>query len=177
MSARPEPTEQRVRVLTRLLDAPRSLVFRVWTEPGHMAQWWGPRTMTTPVCELNVRPGGAYRIVMRSPDGTEHPMCGVFREVVAPERLVLTMDVSGHPDEWHDLINPTRYKSRKPVVELLQTITFETAGGKTKLPVRTRFESAALRDARLQMGMTEGWSESLDKLAELLPKTPTPRTP
>src|SRR5205085_2306725 len=73
---------------TRIFDAPRALVLGMWTDPKHVAQWWGPRGFTNPVCEMDVRPGGALRIVMRAPDGTEYPMPGIFRDVVAPERLV-----------------------------------------------------------------------------------------
>jgi uncharacterized protein YndB with AHSA1/START domain len=124
--------------------------------------------MTTPVCTLDLRPGGAYQIVMRSPEGVEYPMSGHFREIKPPARLVLTMDCSGHPDAWHDLVNPGRDKTKKPMVNLLQTITFENFGAKTKLTVRTGFDSTALRDAMLKMGMTEGWSQSLDRLGNLL---------
>src|SRR5258705_11639360 len=75
--------------ITRLVGAPRELVFRAWTDPKHLAQWWGPRGFTNPVCEVDLRVGGALRIVMRAPNGTEYPMRGVFREIVAPERLGL----------------------------------------------------------------------------------------
>lgn len=156
-------------VITRIFDAPRELVFEVWTEPKHMAQWWGPRTVTNSVCEMDVRPGGAYRIVMRGPDGAEYPVKGVYREVVKPERLVMTMDCSEHPDEWQDLVKPNRQKGeRNPAGEMLSTVTFEELDGKTKVTVRTRFNSAAIRDSMLKMGMTEGWSQSLDRLEELL---------
>ncbi len=156
-------------VITRVFDAPRQLVFKAWTNPKHMAQWWGPRTFTNPVCGLDVRPGGAYRIVMRGADGAEYPLKGVYREIVEPERLVMTMDCSEHPAAWHDLVNPNRRKEeRNPAGEMLSTVTFENLGGKTKLTVRVRFDSAAIRDAMLKMGMTEGWSQSLDRLAEAL---------
>src|SRR5580658_1247711 len=75
---------------TREYDAPRELVFRAWTDPRHVAQWWGPGGFTNPVCEWDARPGNAIHVVMRAPDGTEHGMGGEFREVVAPERLVFT---------------------------------------------------------------------------------------
>ena len=89
-----EPAEDREFVITRVFDAPRSLVFKMWTDPKHMAHWWGPKGFTNPVCEMDVRPGGAWRIVMRGPDGGEHPAKGVYREVVAPGRLVMTIDHS-----------------------------------------------------------------------------------
>jgi uncharacterized protein YndB with AHSA1/START domain len=155
--------------ITRIFDAPRELVFKAWTEPGHMTQWWGPRGFSNPICEMDVRNGGAYRLVMRSPDGVDYPIKGVFREIVRPERIVMTQDVSEHPAQWHDLVNPNRKKGdNNPAGELLTTVIFEEVGGKTKLTVRTRFTSASIRDAMLKMGMTEGWSQSLDRLTELL---------
>jgi len=155
-------------VLTRTFDAPRELVWKAWTDPRHMTQWWGPRGFTNPVCDLDVRPGGAYRMVMRAPDGAEFPVSGKFLEIVEPERLVMTMDCSEHPDSWHDMVNPNRDKTRKPVLDCVQTVTFENLDGKTKLTIRTRFESTAIRDAMVKVGMNEGWSSSLDRLAETL---------
>ncbi len=155
-------------VISRVFDAPRELVWKAWTDPKHVANWWGPRDFTNPVCELDVRVGGAYRVVMRAPDGAEFPMKGVYREIVAPERLVMSMDCSEHSDEWHDLVNPNRRGNRNPAGEMVTMATFEKVGDKTRLTIRTRFESAAIRDAMLKMGMTEGWSLSLDRLAECL---------
>src|SRR5439155_6676281 len=76
--------------LTRVFEAPRALVWKAWTDPEVMAQWFGPRGFTNPVCQLDVRVGGSLHIVMRGPDGNDYPMKGVFREVLAPERLVFT---------------------------------------------------------------------------------------
>jgi uncharacterized protein YndB with AHSA1/START domain len=152
-------------VITRIINAPRALVFKAWTDPKQMAQWWGPKGFTNPVCEMDVRPGGAHRIVMRGPDGTDYPVKGVYREIVEPERLVMTLDCSEHPEAWHDMVKPNRKKGeRNPVGEMLQTVTFEDQGGKTKLTVRTRFNSTAIRDAMVKMGMSEGWAQSLDRL-------------
>ena len=78
-----------------------------------MARWWGPANFTNSACEMDVRPGGAYRIVMRSPEGVEYPIRGIFLEVARPERLVMTLDTSGHPTEWHDLVNPNRGDPRR----------------------------------------------------------------
>ena len=77
--------------ITCAVDAPRSLVFKMWTDPKPMAQWWGPKGFTNPVCELDVRPGGTIRIHMRGPDGIVNPMTGEFREIVEPKRLVFTV--------------------------------------------------------------------------------------
>ena len=87
-------------VFTRIINAPRTLVFKAWTDPKQMSEWWGPHTFTVPVCEMDVRPGGTYRIVMRSPEGVEYPLKGVYREIVEPERLVYTQDLAEVPAEW-----------------------------------------------------------------------------
>ncbi|HXB03070.1 MAG TPA: SRPBCC domain-containing protein [Opitutaceae bacterium] len=166
------PIADRVFVISRMFDAPRELVWKAWTEPKHMAQWWGPSSFTTPVCELDVRPGGAYRIVMRGADGVDYPITGVYREIVPPARLVMTMDCTEHPAAWHDMVKPDRKKGEKnPAGEMLQTVTFESFDGKTKLTIRICLETAAIRDAMVKMGMNEGWSLSLDRLAELVAKT------
>jgi uncharacterized protein YndB with AHSA1/START domain len=144
--------EDRVLVITRTFDAPRSLVFRVWTEPEHLSRWWGPRDFTVLYYKAEVRPGGAFRFGMRSPEGTEHRAHGVYREVAAPERLVFTT-------AWED-------EEGKPKHETLVTLTFAEQDGKTKLTLRQAlFESATSRD--LHEG---GWSSTLDLLAEYLAK-------
>ncbi|HET6251173.1 MAG TPA: SRPBCC domain-containing protein [Tepidisphaeraceae bacterium] len=156
-------------VITRVFDARRELVFKAWTDPAHLSRWWGPRPFTTPVCEMDVRPGGKYRIVMRSADGVDYPITGVFREVDSPRRLVMTMDCSEHPPQWHDMVKPNRSKEEtNPAGIMLTTVTFDDEGGKTRLTVRTHFASDAIGAAMKKMGMREGWSQSLDRLAELL---------
>jgi uncharacterized protein YndB with AHSA1/START domain len=155
-------------VVTREFDAPRDLVFNAWTDPRHMSQWWGPHGFTNPKCELDPRPGGRWRIVMRAPDGSEHPAKGVYREVAAPERLVLTIDHSELSDEWHDTVNPHRDRSNgRPAIEIVATVTFEELNGKTRLTLRLSFESTAVRDMLLKIGMSEGWSQSLERLESL----------
>lgn len=160
-------------VVSRVLDAPRELVWKAWTDPRHVARWWGPHGFTNPVCELDVRPGGAQRIVMRAPDGTEYPCTGVYREVMPPERLVYADDMSEMPEAWHDLVNPDRDRSRPPTLECLVTVTFESQGSKTLLTIRTRFASPAIRDAMAKMQMVEGWTESLERLAAVLAEAAT----
>src|SRR5437868_7359642 len=76
--------------ITRIFDAPRELVFKAWIDPKHVAQWWGPKGYTNPVCELDVRPGGAMNITMLGPDGVLIPTRGIFQEIVEPERIVFT---------------------------------------------------------------------------------------
>jgi uncharacterized protein YndB with AHSA1/START domain len=156
-------------VITRVFDAPRELLWAAWTDPQHLAKWWGPRGLNTEVTQLDVRAGGKYRLVMRSAEGAEYPMRGVYREVVKPQRLVYTCDLSEHPDEWHDLIDPSwRKTGRKPALDLITEVTFEEYSGKTTQTVRMLFPSAALRDSMLKMGMNEGWSSSFERLTEQL---------
>jgi uncharacterized protein YndB with AHSA1/START domain len=157
--------------ITRIFNAPRELVFKAWTDPAHMAQWWGPHHFTNPVCNLDVRPGGSWRIVMRAPDGVEHPAKGIYQEVVPPQRLVMTIDHSELPEQWHDLVNPTRDKTKPPVLDVLATITFEDLNGKTRQTVQIRFDSNAQRDSLVKIGMREGWSQSLERLDSLVSKS------
>jgi uncharacterized protein YndB with AHSA1/START domain len=138
-------------VITRILDAPRELVFEAWTGPKHMAQWFGPRKFTTPVCELDPRPGGAILIHMRGPDGTVYPMTGVYHEVVRPERLVY---MSWVPNK------------EKPLFEILTTVTFAEQGGKTKLTMHAKVLKSTPEAAPMLAGMEEGWKQTLDRLGE-----------
>ena len=85
-----KPSAEREITLTRVFDAPRARVFAAWTDAKQVAQWWGPKGFTNPVCEIDARVGGAIRIHMRSPDGSIFPMKGEFREIVPPERIVFT---------------------------------------------------------------------------------------
>jgi uncharacterized protein YndB with AHSA1/START domain len=144
-----QPNKRTV-VITRVFDAPRELVWKAWTDSKHMAQWWGPQGFTNPVCEMDVRPGGALRIVMRAPDGAEHPMKGVFREIVEPERLVFTAVAE---DE-----------NGNPLLEALTTVTFAKQGGKTKLTVHACAVGLAAVAERMLEGMQAGWTQSLDRL-------------
>jgi uncharacterized protein YndB with AHSA1/START domain len=144
-----EPAD-RVLTITRIFDAPRSLVFKAWTDSDHMARWWGPRGFKSDVIKNDLRPGGNYRIHMLGPDG-DHWSQGVYREVVPPERLVMV-------GSWADAQgNPTR-------PETTLTLLFEDVGGKTKLTLHNAvFESVTARD--LHNG---GWTSALDCLAEYL---------
>ncbi|MGA7160897.1 MAG: SRPBCC domain-containing protein [Bacteroidota bacterium] len=144
--------------ITRIFDAPRELVFKSWTDPARVAQWWGPRGFTNPLCVWEARPGGSIRVEMRPPDGEAHPMGGRFREIVSPERLVFTstafFDSNGNPQS-----------------ENLNTVTFEEiAGGRTKVTLHVVVLKATAEMAGPLRGMKEGWSQSLDKLDEFISK-------
>ena len=140
----------------------------MWTDPKHVAVWWGPKVFTNPVCEMDVRPGGKFRIVMRAPDGAEYPYTGIYLEVVPPERIVYTDDLSEVGEDWHSLLNSFRGSVEAPPMKSFVTVTFEDLGEKTRLTVLTRFASNTDRDAMLQMQMAEGWTESLETFASLL---------
>src|SRR5882672_8815579 len=144
-------------VLTRIFDAPRRLVFKVWTDPKHMAEWWGPNGFTNSVCELDLRTGGAIRIDMKGPDGTVYPMTGVFREIVAPERIVFTAWCAA--DE-----------TGKTCVETLNTILFAEHNGKTKLTLQAVVVKSTREGAAAIAGMEPGWTQTLERLADYLSK-------
>jgi uncharacterized protein YndB with AHSA1/START domain len=139
-------------ITTRVFDAPRELVFKAWTDPERLKRWWGPKGFTNPVCEVDVRPGGAIRIHMRAPDGTVYPMTGVFREIVAPERLVFTSSALDGNGE--------------PLFEVLNTVTFVDDGGKTRLTVHASVSKVKAAAAQHLAGMEQGWSMTLDRLAQ-----------
>jgi uncharacterized protein YndB with AHSA1/START domain len=119
-----------------------------------MAQWWGPKMFTNPVCKMDVRPGGKLRIVMRAPNGYEHPMTGVFREVTPPSRLVFTMLAL---DE-----------NENPLLEGVTDATFVPHGKKTKLILHAHATGIAPIAAQMLGGMKAGWSQSLERLAQLV---------
>ena len=149
-SAKASPFAERELIIIRVFDAPRERVFKAWTDANLLAQWWGPKGFTNPVCDVDPKPGGALRIVMRAPDGAEYPMKGVFREVVPPSRLVFTniaVDKDGHP-----------------IIEGLTTVTFADEGGKTKLTLQTRGVAVVDYAAAYLQGMEAGWTQSLEKL-------------
>ncbi|MBA3276626.1 MAG: SRPBCC domain-containing protein [Chloroflexia bacterium] len=141
--------------ITRTFDAPRELVFAVWTDPKHMARWFGPRDFTNPVCELDVRPGGAILIHMRGPDGGIYPMKGAFQEVVPPERLVFTAAAFASEDGAFLLEDTT-------------TVTFTEFDGKTELTMHAVVTKATPEAGGALAGMEQGWNETLDKLADYL---------
>ncbi|HYB09037.1 MAG TPA: SRPBCC family protein [Alphaproteobacteria bacterium] len=144
-------------LLTRLIAAPRHKLYRAWTDPALLKQWFAPLPYTTPVAELDVRPGGANFIVMRDPGGNEFPNRGVYLEVVENKRLVFT---DAYVKAWEP--------SAKPFMTVI--LTFADEGGKTRYTARVRHWTAADRDTHEKMGFHEGWGRCADQLAALVAK-------
>jgi len=140
---------------TREFDAPRELVFRVWTDPAHLARWWGPSGFTSPVCEFEARPGGRIHIDMTGPDGTVYPMGGEVLEIAPPERLVFAS---------------TAFESEAgvPGLKAINTVNFMEAGDRTTVTLEARVVKAEPEAVGALAGMERGWSESLVRLAEVV---------
>ena len=151
----PEFPTDRELVLNRLLKAPREKLFRCWTEPALLTQWFTPPPFQTIAADTDVRAGGASMIVMRGPDGTEYPNAGVYLEVVPNERLVFT-----------DAFTRAWEPSEKPFMTAI--LTFEDAGnGQTHYSARVRHWSVADREAHEKMGFHAGWGVATTQLEAL----------
>lgn len=137
--------------IVRIFDAPRALVYEAWTKPEHMTQWWGPGVFTNHSCKLDVRPGGAWQIVMRSPDGMDFRSAGVYSEVVNSERLVFTNDAFD--------------QNGTPLLKGVTSVDFADEGKKTKLTLKTKVIGLVPFAPQMIRGMEPGWNQSLDKLA------------
>lgn len=146
------PSDREI-VITRLFNAPRELVFEAWTKPEHVSAWWGPRGFTLASCEIDLRVGGTYRFVMRSPEGQDFPIKGVYHEIVPPERIVYTDGFD--MEEMSNVVGKI-------------TLTFTSQGNQTLLTMLHQYETRQDRDAMIQMQIVEGMNETLDRLSELL---------
>jgi uncharacterized protein YndB with AHSA1/START domain len=143
-------------ILTRLIDAPRAKLFRCWTEPTLLKQWFAPNPYTTPVAEVDLRIGGASWIVMRSPEGQEIPCPGTYLEIVPGRKLVFTDAYSG---DWMPKADG------KPFMTAI--ITFEDEGERTRYTARVRHWTKQDYDTHVQMGFHQGWGQCADQLAAL----------
>lgn len=148
-----EPTEYNM-TIRRTFNAPRERVFEAWTDPEQIQQWWGPEGFTIPHCEMDVRPGGDFRIDMEAPDGTIYPDEGTFHEVVEPERLVITSRAFEEDGDYQ--------------LEVHNTITFTDRNGKTELTLQAEVIRATDEMAGPLSGMELGWSQSFEKLADFV---------
>lgn len=147
------PNEMSV-CISRTINAPRARVFSAWIFPEQMAQWWGPQGFTNPVCDVDARPGGRILVHMRAPDGTIYPMTGTFHEVVAPKRLVFTAFAEDHDGN--------------ALLESHTTVTFAEQNGKTIVTVEAKAIGLAPIAPQMLAGMNAGWTQSLERLAELV---------
>jgi len=150
---RVEDATNREILVTRLVDAPPELVWEAWTNPEHVVRWWGPRGFTTTVHEMDVRPGGVWRLTLHGPDGTDYPNRSVFEEVEPPRRLVYRHGGSR--------------KGGGPRARFRMTATFDPEGRKTRVTMRAVFDSPAELDVVVrEYGALEGARETLDRLEE-----------
>lgn len=146
--------------LTRIINAPREMVFRAWTDREQLLKWWGPTGFTNPVCDIDAKPGGSILIHMQAPDGTVYPMDGEFHEIVEPERLVFT--------------SAALDKNGKRLFEVLNTVTFTEEDGKTKLNLHAAVSGIRPEGKHYVEGMNEGWDQSIDRLVEFTTNKKTP---
>jgi uncharacterized protein YndB with AHSA1/START domain len=149
-------TAEREIVITRVLNAPRKLVFQAWTDPEHLMQWWGPKGFNSFTCDSDRKAGGKFRLQMRGPDGATHACHALFREIVEPERIVFEGPADG--SGCGAGIPP-----RSTV-----TVTFVENAGKTTVTITTLLQSVEDREAAAKMGIIPGWNDSFDRLAEML---------
>jgi len=156
-------TETRTLEIVRVFDAPRELVWKAWTEPERMMRWFGPKEYTAPVVKIDLRVGGKSLICMRSPEGQDYWNVGTYREIVPPERLVVT-DSFADPDG--NVVPATYYGMGEDMpLEMLVTVTFDDlGGGKTRMTLRHE----GMPVTAIEGGAEQGWSESFDKLAASL---------
>lgn len=148
MSTSVEPIAREL-VITRVFDAPRALVFKLWTDPRHVAKWWGPRDYPATQMKMDVRPGGTWRGCLTHENGDELWLGGVYREVSPPERLAFTF-------AWEE--------EGERGLETLVTVTFVEEGGKTKMT----FRHAPFRSVGELEGHQGGWNSTFDRLEEYL---------
>jgi uncharacterized protein YndB with AHSA1/START domain len=144
--------EAREITMERIFDAPRELVWKVWTNPELIPQWWGPKMLVTTVDEMDLRPGGRWRFIQRDPNGMEYAFNGVYREIVPPERLVATFN----------------FEPIGPGHELVESVTFEEQGGKTKMTSKAVYNTLEDLEGMLKSGMEAGANETMDRFGELL---------
>ena len=157
MTAASAPISDRELVLTRLIDAPREKLYRCWTEPELVKQWFTPPPYATIHAEMDVRPGGSSLVVMRGPDGVEMPNRGIYLDVVKNERLVFT---DAYVSAWEP--------SAKPFMTGI--LTFQNEAGKTRYSARVLHWTPADRETHEKMGFHKGWGIATDQLAALAAK-------
>jgi uncharacterized protein YndB with AHSA1/START domain len=158
----PQLVGDREILATRIFDAPRDLVWKVWTEREHIGKWWGPNGFTTTTSSMEVKPGGMWRYVMHGPDGRDYQNRIVYVEVVKPEKLSYRHDDADEPAD----------KDAEPI-HFQVSVNFDDVGGKTKITMRMVFPSAKLRDFVIKThGALEGMKQTLGRLEGYLGEQP-----
>jgi uncharacterized protein YndB with AHSA1/START domain len=150
-------------VITRVFDAPRELVWKMWTEPEMVMKWWGPEIFTSPTCKIDLRVGGKYLYCMRGPDGKDYWNTGTYQEIVPMEKIV-TMD--SFSDEHGNIISAEEYGLKGFPLKLKVTVLFEDADGKTKMTLI--HETSPDIPAEMAKNMDMGWNQSLAKMEKAL---------
>jgi uncharacterized protein YndB with AHSA1/START domain len=150
-------------VVTRVFDAPRELVWKAWTDPKYVAQWWGPKGFTAPSCKMDFRVGGKFLFCMRAPDGQEYWTGGEYFEIVVHEKIVYSMYFA---DAEGNKVEPAQYGiEHEAMDDAHDVITFEDFGdGQTKL---TLIGNESMESAK-NSGQVEGWNQILDKVAAVV---------
>jgi uncharacterized protein YndB with AHSA1/START domain len=162
--------EGREMVLTRAFIASPKQLFEAWTDSENLSRWWGPKSFSNPECRVDPRPGGEYRVVMRSPEGRDFPVTGKILEIEPDERIEMTLSTDEHPPVFQARLNQYRGEDRRDEgLRIHVTVLFEEEDGGTRLVIRNRFDSVVERDADLRLGAYDGWAESLDRLEAILP--------
>lgn len=152
--------------IERVFDAPRELVWKTWTSPELIMQWWGPEYFTSPICKVDLRVGGEYLYCMRGPDGADYWSAGTYKEIMPMEKLVYDIAFANESGEH---INPAEYGFDPSFPkENLVTVTFDEVGDKTKVTLLFVVESEAILEMMRKMQMREGWETSLNKFARAL---------
>lgn len=156
-------------VIARIIDAPRALVFRAFTDETQLARWFGPHGFTNE-CSIDLGVGGALCIVMIAPDGGRYPIGSVYQEIVDPECVVYSCTLFDHPLEWQQMVRDAMQANGggAPNLHSVVTITFSEHRGQTLLSIKTTFDTASEKSAFESMGMNGGWNQSLGKLEPLL---------
>jgi uncharacterized protein YndB with AHSA1/START domain len=143
--------EKQQALIDRVFEAPIDLVFSMWTNPEYLARWWGPKDNVNPVCEMDARPGGLIKILMRTRDGELIPVSGIFNEVRPPERLVFT--------------TMREDKSGTARMEAVHTVTLKQENGKTRLIMLVEVTKPGPEFVSSCQGMELGWGQSFDRMA------------
>ena len=153
-----ESAEAKTLNLSRFFAAPRSLVFRIWTDARYVALWWGVEGATNPICEMDVRPGGSWRINMRTAGGTLYPNGGEYLEVIENERLVYTDIADASSPAW----------GGSPPGTAVHTVTFRDEGCGTRVRIHIRFSSAEDLNRLIESGFEDGLGQGFDRFERLV---------